>query len=101
MTDQAKEVYSQKKIQQIRRTKKYSIADIIVGIIFIIFGWPLYNMAIYHHFLGTVLIEHPYRPLGLIWIVMGTFLIVIGIVGLSYSRLQTKKYREQLRQGQQ
>jgi len=28
-------------------------------------------------------------------------LIGIGIVGLFYFRLQTKKYREQLRQGQQ
>ena len=98
MTDQAKEVDLQKKI---RRTKKSSIVDIIVGSIFLILGWPLYNLAIHHYFLGAIWTEYPYRPVGLALIIGGILLIGVGIVGLFYFRLQTKKYREQLRQGQQ
>jgi len=99
LTGQAKkEVDLQKKIQEIRRTNKWSKVDIIIGIAFIILGWTLYNLAIRHYFLGTVWIEYPYRHAGLVLIVSGISLIVIGIAGLSYSRLQTKKYREQLKE---
>jgi len=103
LTEQVDEVYLQKKIQRIRTKEKQSKVAIIVGApILIIIGWAMNNYKIYHYSpLGGTWVEYPFRPLGLVPIIMGILAIVVGPLELYYYRLQKKKYMEQLRQLQQ
>lgn len=98
LTDQGDEVYLQKKIQKIRRKERNDKIGIIIGVVLIMVGWPLYNFKIHHHVLGGVSIEHPYLWAGFLLLVLGIFATVFNIVDLAYFRLQKKKYMEQLRQ---
>jgi uncharacterized integral membrane protein len=102
LTNQANEVYLQKKIQAIRRKEKSVKVTFILAPILIIIGWAMNNYEIYHFSpLGGTWVEYPFRPLGLVPIIMGILAIVVGILELYYFRLQKKKYMEQLRQRQQ
>jgi len=98
LTEQVDEVYLQKKIQAVRRKEKSVKVTFVLAPILIIIGWAMYNYKIYHYFLGTVWVEYPFRPLGLVPIILGILTIPVGILELSYYRRQKKKYMEQLRQ---
>ena len=108
LTEQVDEVYLQNRIQRIR-TKEKSVeksakVTFILAPILIMIGWAMNNYKIYHYlpsYLGGPWVEYPFRPLGLVPIILGILAIVVGILELSYYRLQKKKYMKQLRQLQQ
>ena len=104
LTEQVDEVYLQKKIQAVRRKEKSVKVTFVLAPILIIIGWAMNDYKIYHYlpsYLGGPWVEYPFRPLGLVPIILGILAIVVGILELSYYRLQKKKYMKQLRQLQQ